>query len=108
MDKTGYIIVLVTAPDEAGAASMAEKIVTEGLAACCNIVPGIRSIYTWKGELCRESETLCIFKTRAALFERLRKRVIELHSYEVPEVVALDIAQGSDDYLRWLGEVTAD
>lgn len=100
-------MVLVTAPNEEEAAGIGKRVVGERLAACCNIVPGIRSIYTWKNEVCDEGETLCVFKTRGELFEKLRSRIVELHSYDVPEVIALDITSGHGAYLDWIDEVTA-
>lgn len=106
MTKEGHIVALMTAPSAEEGARIGREVVTEGLAACCNIVPGVRSIYTWKGKLCDEAEVLCIFKTRRSLFERLKKRVKELHTYEVPEVIALGIEDGLEEYLEWIDEVT--
>jgi len=76
--------------------------VEERLAACCNIVPGVESVYRWKGEVAHDGEVLCIFKTEKALFKALRERVSGLHTYEVPEVIALDISEGDRGYLEWL------
>jgi periplasmic divalent cation tolerance protein len=104
----GRIVVFMTASGEVEAAEIARAVVGEGLAACCNIVPGVRSIYTWKGKLSDEAEALCIFKTKKTLFDRLKKRIKELHGYEVPEVVAVDIADGLEEYLDWVDEVTVD
>ena len=94
----------VATAEEAGVIST--KIVAEGLAACSNIVPGLRSIYLWKGKMRDEAEQLCIFKSRAELFEDLKARIIELHSYETPEVVAIEISDGSKDYLDWIEDST--
>ncbi|MEE8575237.1 MAG: divalent-cation tolerance protein CutA [Thermodesulfobacteriota bacterium] len=101
-----YIMVMVTASNEAEASRIGKTVVTERLAACCNILPGFRSIYRWKGELMNEPEALCIFKTRASLFTSLKDRVVELHSYEVPEVVSIEIKAGHSDYLAWITENT--
>jgi periplasmic divalent cation tolerance protein len=79
-------------------------VVSEGLAACCNVVPAIESIYMWKGKVCHEAEALCIFKTREDIFVKFRERVVELHTYEIPEVVAFDITAGEARYLKWLEE----
>ncbi len=103
-DKSGYIIAFVTAPGADEARSIADTVIEEGLVACCNIVQGVESIYRWKGKLCHDKEVLCIFKTRAALFERFKDRIVELHSYDVPEVVCFDITAGHGEYLRWIGE----
>lgn len=103
-----YCVALVTAPDKEVAADIAGKLVTEGLAACCNVIPGVRSIYTWKGEVCNDAEVLCVYKTTRELFERFTRRVVELHPYDVPEVVSLDIDQGHAPYLNWISEVTGE
>ena len=100
-----YVLVLVTCPAER-AAEIARPLVEEKLAACVNIVPGLRSIYTWEGKISDEPEALLLIKTRAALFEPLRARVLELHLYDVPEVIALPIVAGHPDYLRWVMEST--
>ena len=101
-----FIVVMATAPNEEVASDIARAVVTEKLAACCNIVPGLRSIYSWKGELCDDKEVLCIMKTRAELFDKLRERVVELHPYDVPEVIAVDIKAGHGPYLKWIEETT--
>jgi periplasmic divalent cation tolerance protein len=107
-DKTGHVVVFCTAPDMKEAERIGEAVVTERLAACCNIVPGLKSIYTWKGKLMNEDEVLCILKTRKTLFKALEKRIKELHGYEVPEVIAVDITSGLESYLDWIDEVTGD
>ncbi len=102
------VVVLVTVPDGAAAERLADALVGEGLAACVNVVPGIRSIYRWQGKVERSDELLCLVKTTRAGFARLRARVVELHPYDVPEVIALDVADGHAPYLSWLaGAVTA-
>ncbi len=102
VNEGGFIISFVTASGVEEARRIADAVVSEGLAACCNIVSGVESIYTWKGKIAHESEALCIFKTTRDLFERFSERVVELHGYEVPEVVAVDITAGSEGYLKWL------
>lgn len=101
---TDALEVHVTAPDAAVAERVARALVEERLAACVNIVPGVRSIYRWQGKLCDDAEVLCLVKTRRALFERVKARIAELHPYEVPEVLAFAVAEGSDAYLAWLRE----
>ena len=100
------ILVMATASSMEEGERIAAAVVREQLAACCNIVPGIRSIYTWKGEICDEKEVLLLMKTRADLFTPLKERVRELHSYEVPEIISFTIDSGLDDYLAWIGTVT--
>ncbi|MBI5479198.1 MAG: divalent-cation tolerance protein CutA [Deltaproteobacteria bacterium] len=94
--------VLMTAPSAEVAADIARALVGEGLAACVNIVPGVRSIYRWKGEVCDDAEVLCVIKTRAERFEEVRARVVALHPYEVPEVVAVPLVAGNAAYLAWV------
>jgi periplasmic divalent cation tolerance protein len=105
-DPDPFVVVFVTAPSAEVAAAIAQAVVGERLAACVNIVPGLRSIYAWQGKLCDDAEVLCIVKTRRALFPALRDRVAALHPYEVPEIIALPIADGSAPYLAWLQHET--
>lgn len=100
------IVVYITAPNEDEAARIAKTIVQERLAACVNIVKGIRSIYNWQGKIEDDSEVLMIVKTQRHLFELLKRRVKELHSYTVPEIIALSVIEGSEDYLNWLKKAT--
>ena len=106
MNETGYVVIFVTSTSEGEAAKIARMLVEEKLAACCNIVPQIRSIFSWKGEVCDEQETLLIVKSRGSMFERIKERVIQLHSYDVPEIIALPIRFGLQDYLEWIDKVT--
>lgn len=98
------LIILVTAPNRDEAARIAEAIVSERLAACVNIINGIESIYRWEGKVTRDSESLMIIKTTQDRYIELERRVRELHSYTTPEVIAVKIERGSEDYLRWLRE----
>lgn len=99
------VAVLVTCPGDR-APELARALVAARLAACVNIVGEVRSIYSWKGEVCDDAESLLVVKTRASLFEALRERVVELHPYDVPEVIALPIEKGHTPYLRWIAEST--
>ncbi len=101
-----HIVVFITAPDQETAAGIARALVGESLAACVNILPGVRSIYSWKGKIEDEAEVLMMAKTRRPLFERLSARVKELHPYETPEIIALPLTAGSREYLDWLNDVT--
>ncbi len=100
------IVVFITASNEDEAVRIAKVIVEIKLAACVNIIRDIRSIYTWQGKLEDEREALMLVKTRKALFNTLTEEVKKLHSYTVPEIIALPIIEGSEDYLKWLKEVT--
>ena len=99
-------VVLVTVPNVEVAYSIAKTIVKEKIAACVNVIPKIRSIYTWEEDVCDEPEALMIIKTRRQLFEKLKERVKELHPYDVPEIIALPLVDGIKDYLSWVLEVT--
>jgi len=98
-----FIIVLITVPSMQVGEQIAEALVTQRLAACVNILPGVRSIYTWKGALQCEDEQLLLVKTRRALFEgRLLPAVKSLHPYETPKIIALPLALGDPAYLDWI------
>lgn len=100
------IVVLVTAPSEQEGEKIGQALVEQKLAACANMVRGIQSIFFWEGKVCNENEILLLIKTRTDLFESIVTEVKRLHSYTVPEVIALPILKGSDDYLRWIREST--
>ena len=102
MTSTEALLVLVTVPNAETADRLAEALVGERLAACVNVVGGVRSVYRWKGAVERDQELLCVCKTTRAGFERLRARVVELHPYELPEVIALPVAAGHAPYLDWI------
>ena len=94
--------VLVTAGSEELAVSIARALVGERLAACVNIVGPVRSIYRWRDAIEDDREYLLIVKTRATLYVKVERRVRELHTYEVPEVLALNADRGSPPYIQWL------
>ncbi len=96
------ILVLMTAANGEEAARLAEMLVGAQLAACVQIMPGIKSIYRWKGKIERQGEVLLIAKTVASRFDKLEREVRALHSYETPEIVALPFITGSAPYLEWL------
>lgn len=96
----------VTAPNEAEAAKIARVCVERGLAACGNLVPGLRSIYSWEGKIQDDAEVLLLLKTRGDLLEALEAAVRESHSYQVAEFLAVEVAHGSAPYLQWVRDVT--
>jgi periplasmic divalent cation tolerance protein len=100
------VVVLVTCGSEEEAVKIAGTLVEERLAACANLISPIRSIYRWEGKVWDEKEWLLIIKTRRERFEELEKRVKSLHSYSVPEVIAIPVSEGSASYLKWLEENT--
>jgi len=97
----------VTMPDVERATALARTLVDEALAACVNVVPGVRSIYRWEDKIQEDDEVLCLIKTRPAIFDRVRERILELHPYEVPEILAFAVDEGSPAYLDWLRDATA-
>ncbi len=101
-----YIVVLITVPNEDEAVKISKTLVEEKLAGCVNIVKNVRSIYSWQGKIEDDSEVLMIVKTSSDLFEELEKRVKSIHSYTVPEIIGIKIKKGSENYLKWLDEVT--
>lgn len=100
-----YILVLITAGSLQEAEKIGGLLVEEGLAACCNIMPGIKSIFKWKGKMCKETEVLLFVKSKSSLFKELKQRVKKLHSYEVPEIIAFSIETGLPDYFKWMNQV---
>lgn len=99
-------VVLVTVPDADVGIELAHVLVEEGLAACGNVLPGLTSVYRWKGEIHQDPESLVILKTTKASLGALEERVVELHPYDVPEFLALPVTFGHVPYLRWVnGEV---
>jgi len=99
---TDKIIVFVTCESKKQAESIAQNVVTEKLAACVNVVPGIRSCYVWEGKLTWSDEMLLLIKTTRGRFGQLQHRIRELHSYEVPEIVGLTIDDAFEKYLDWI------
>ncbi|KAH6779060.1 Nitrogen regulatory PII-like [Perilla frutescens var. hirtella] len=102
------IVVYVTVPNKEAGKKLAESIVKERLAACVNRVPGVESVYEWKGEIQTDSEELLIIKTRESLLEALTEHVKANHEYEVPEVISLPITGGNLQYLEWIKKSTKD
>jgi periplasmic divalent cation tolerance protein len=100
------LLVLSTAPDRQTAERIGRTLVEEQLIACANLIPGLHSIYRWKGEVQAEPEVLILMKTRRGRFAALRERLPRLHPYQVPEVLALPVADGLDAYCRWVVEET--
>ena len=107
MSARQYRIVLVTCGSIDEARKIGRNVVEKKLAACANIVPGVESIYRWKGKVERAREVLVIIKTTANRLPELEREVKRLHSYDVPEFIVLPIVAGSSKYLAWLQESTA-
>lgn len=97
-------IILCTCPDADTGERIAAALVGEALAACVNRIPSVRSLFPWKGAVDSCEEELLVIKSRGTLFEALRRRVRELHPYEVPELLAVAVADGDPDYLSWMAD----
>ncbi len=106
MDEAAAIVILVTTPTLEKGEEIARALVTQGVAACASIVPRIKSIYTWEERVCEDEEVLLLVKSRAALFPAICDLVKSLHSYDVPEIIALPVRDGLPDYLDWLKNAT--
>ncbi|MBD8897379.1 divalent-cation tolerance protein CutA [Rhodanobacter sp. DHG33] len=102
------LLCLCTCPDTDSAQKLAEALVGERLAACVNRLPGVLSTYRWQGQVNTDGEELLLIKTTAARFEALKARLLELHPYELPELIALPIERGHAAYLDWLRSATQD
>ena len=97
-------VVLSTASSEKEGKRIAKSLVAEGLAACVNVVPRISSFFFWQGKLCEEREVLIVAKAERSRLEKIIKKIRELHSYSLPEVLFLQVDGGDRDYLQWVGK----
>ena len=104
---TDKIVVLTSCSGPEEAERISRRLIEERLAACVNILPGARSLYRWRGAIEDATECILMIKTSRTLFERLRTELEKVHSYEVPELVALAIVDGAPNYLNWMDEVLA-
>lgn len=96
------IVVLSTVSDRNDAENMARSLVREKLAACVNVIPQVRSFYEWKGKIAEDDELLLVVKTTREVLDRLITRIKELHPYELPEIISMEISAGLPDYLAWI------
>jgi periplasmic divalent cation tolerance protein len=99
-----YIVIFVTCVSSAQAKKIASALVSKKLAACVNIVPAVRSLFWWQGKVDKAAEVLLIIKSRRSAFPRIARLVRSLHSYTVPEVIAMPIVAGNKEYLEWIDE----
>lgn len=97
-----HLVLLCTCPDTTVAGEIAAALVEPGHAACCNIVPGLTSVYSWQGEVHQDPEVLLIVKTTRTAYSGAQETIQRLHPYELPEIIALPIEQGLNDYLSWI------
>ena len=106
--ETELCAVLTTAPDEGVAEMLARTLVEERLAACVNVIPGVRSIYRWEGALQDDSELVLVIKSHRNRTQALAARIKDLHPYELPEVLVLPVSGGSAAYLDWIATETRE
>ena len=106
MSETSVLVVLSTFPNPDKAAEIGRILVEEQLAACVNLLPQVRSIYRWQGAVADETETLAIIKTTQLRYDALAARLVALHPYEVPELIAVPLAGGHAPYLAWVTSET--
>lgn len=99
---SGVVVALATFPDLEAATRITRQLVEEKLAACGNILPGVRSIFQWQGKLEENTEVLVFYKTSEIHRGKFQQRLIELHPYDVPECLFLDVRDGSPEYLNWV------
>ena len=98
------LLVLTSFPDEAVAKQIAGRLVEEKLAACVSLLPSVQSIYFWEGAIQHDAEWLGLIKTQASRYRNLEQRILELHPYDTPEILAMDVAAGSAAYLKWIDQ----
>ena len=101
-----YQIILNTCSDKDAATNIANTLIDEGLAACVNIIPGLTSIYSWRGQRETGTEVLLMIKTRTELYSQVESRIVSLHSYELPEILSVPIEHGLKAYLDWIDNST--
>ncbi len=105
-EKVKYILVLSTCPGSISAKKIAQELVTEKLAACVNIVPGVKSIFSWIGKVDTANEHMLVIKTTLDSYDAVEKRIKKLHPYELPEIIAVPIHTGFAGYLDWISANT--
>ncbi len=106
MPQAAYYLVYCTCPDTPVGQRIADHLVGERLAACVNIIPGLRSTYRWKNDIAHDDEVLLLIKTRSEHFAALKAAILKLHPYELPEIIAVPVSAGHTPYLDWIRENT--
>ena len=99
-----YQLVLSTAPDLETAKKIAEYLIEQKIAACCNLLPAMQSVYSWKGKTETEQEVLLLIKSTEENYKKIEHAITELHPYEIPEIIATEIVKGSALYLNWISD----
>jgi len=106
-DNDGALIVLCTCPGPVSAKKIAHKLVADKLAACVNVLPGVQSCFTWMGKLSESTEHLLLIKTTREVYPKLEQGIRAMHSYELPEIIAVPVYMGLDEYLKWIKDNTS-
>jgi len=106
MPTDDYIMVLTTCNSSETSSLIAEALISNKIAACVNIIKGVESVYQWQGKIEHDKEILLIIKTRESLFSQVEQSIQELHSYELPEIIAVPIMTGEKNYLNWIQSAT--
>jgi periplasmic divalent cation tolerance protein len=101
-----FLLVLCTCPTNSAATVIATALLEEGVAACVNQVPGLRSMYRWEGRVEHDDEVLLLIKTTSEMFPRLEETIGQLHPYELPEIIGVPLTAGSEAYLNWIKSAT--
>lgn len=102
MTESRFQLVMTACPDAQTASKLAETLVREGLAGCISVLPPMQSIYTWKGRIETATEHLVLIKSQVSRYSAIQERILALHPYELPEIIAVPIADGLPAYLKWL------
>lgn len=104
MDAVKTLVVYCTVPNVATGKRIAKAVVEEGLCACVNLLPGINSFFIYEGEMYEEAEELLLIKTDSVRYRALEERILDMHPYSVPEIIATEVVDGSEAYMKWLGD----
>ena len=103
-----FIVIYCTVPNKKEGREIAKVLVEDGLAACVNIIDKIDSVFSWDNELCEESEAMMMIKTRKIFFEQIRVIIRRMHSYNVPEIIAIPVVEADETYLKWIAHETRE